>query len=101
SDWNTGTNWTTNTVPTAADIPQFNASTTTTIDIRQANTQVGGLQWSSRVHVQHYGKRWRGLLPNRIRQRGCRYFRQCSHFRGERRSRRDRHAAVHEFEYGW
>jgi autotransporter-associated beta strand protein len=47
SDWNTGTNWTTNTVPTATDIAQFNASTITTIDIRQANTQVGGLQFNA------------------------------------------------------
>jgi len=47
SDWNIGTNWTTNTVPTATDIPQFNASTITTIDIRQANTQVGGLQFNA------------------------------------------------------
>jgi autotransporter-associated beta strand protein len=46
SDWNTGTNWTTNTVPTATDIAQFNASTITTIDIRQPNTQVGGLQFN-------------------------------------------------------
>jgi autotransporter-associated beta strand protein len=44
SDWNTGTNWQSNTVPTAGDIAQFNTSTITTIDIRQANTQVGGLQ---------------------------------------------------------
>src|SRR5262249_28604332 len=46
-DWNTGTNWTTNTVPTATDIAQFNASTITTIDVRQANTQVGGLQFNT------------------------------------------------------
>jgi autotransporter-associated beta strand protein len=47
SDWNTGTNWTTNTVPTATDIAQFNTSTITTIDIRQANTQVGALQFNA------------------------------------------------------
>jgi autotransporter-associated beta strand protein len=47
SDWNTGTNWTTNTVPTASDIAQFNASTITTIDIRQPNTQVAGLQFNA------------------------------------------------------
>jgi fibronectin-binding autotransporter adhesin len=47
SDWNTGTNWTTNTVPTATDIAEFNASTITTIDIRQAGTQVGGLRFNA------------------------------------------------------
>ncbi len=47
SDWNTAANWTTSTVPTATDIAQFNTSTTTTIDIRQANTQVGGLQFNT------------------------------------------------------
>jgi autotransporter-associated beta strand protein len=47
SDWNTGTNWTTNTVPTATDIAQFNTSNTTTINIQQANTQVGALQFNS------------------------------------------------------
>jgi len=46
-DCNTGTNWTTDTVPTATDIAQFNASTITTIDVRQANTQVGGLQFNT------------------------------------------------------
>ncbi len=40
SDWNTGTNWTTNTVPTATDIAQFDNSNTTTINIQQAGTQV-------------------------------------------------------------
>jgi fibronectin-binding autotransporter adhesin len=47
SDWNTGTNWTTDTVPTDTDIAQFNASTITTVDIRQANTQVGALQFNA------------------------------------------------------
>jgi len=47
SDWNTAANWTTSTVPTAADIAQFNTSTTTTIDIRQLGTQVGGLQFNT------------------------------------------------------
>ena len=47
SDWNTGTNWTTNTVPTSTDIAQFNTSTITTIDIRQLGTQVGGLQFNT------------------------------------------------------
>src|SRR5262249_20328500 len=45
SDWNFNsggvTNWTTNALPTATDIAQFNNSNITTIDIRQANTQVG------------------------------------------------------------
>jgi fibronectin-binding autotransporter adhesin len=47
SDWNTGTNWTTNTVPTASDIAQFNASTITTIDIQQSGTQVAALQFNA------------------------------------------------------
>jgi fibronectin-binding autotransporter adhesin len=47
SDWNTGTNWQSNTVPTATDIAQFNTSTITTIDVRQANTQVGALQFNA------------------------------------------------------
>ncbi len=47
SDWNTGTNWTTNTVPTATDIAQFNTSTITTINIRQAGTAVGALQFNA------------------------------------------------------
>jgi outer membrane autotransporter protein len=47
SDWNTATNWTTNTVPTATDIAQFNASTITTINIQQAGTQVGGLEFNA------------------------------------------------------
>jgi autotransporter-associated beta strand protein len=47
NDWNTGTNWTTNTVPTANDIAQFNASTITTINIQQAGTQVGALQFNA------------------------------------------------------
>ena len=51
SDWNftaagPTTNWTTNALPTATDIAQFNTSTITTIDIRQANTQVGALQFN-------------------------------------------------------
>jgi autotransporter-associated beta strand protein len=49
SDWNTGTNWTTNTVPTATEIAQFStASNHQTIDIQQLNTQVGGFQFRSR-----------------------------------------------------
>jgi len=49
SDWNTSTNWSTNTVPTATDIAQFNplANVITTIDIRQAGTQVGALQFNA------------------------------------------------------
>jgi autotransporter-associated beta strand protein len=48
SDWNTGTNWTTNTVPTATEIAQFTTSSNhQTIDIQQANTQVGGLQFNT------------------------------------------------------
>ena len=47
SDWNTGTNWETNTVPTPTDIAQFNASTITTIDIQQLGTQVGALQFNA------------------------------------------------------
>src|SRR5262249_5944149 len=49
SDWNFNsggvTNWTTNALPTATDIAQFNNSNITTIDIRQANTPIGALQF--------------------------------------------------------
>ncbi|MCP1970660.1 autotransporter domain-containing protein [Bradyrhizobium elkanii] len=44
SNWNNATNWTVGSVPTATDIAQFGASSTTTIDISQA-TQVGGLRF--------------------------------------------------------
>src|SRR5262245_37772161 len=49
SDWNTSANWTPATVPTATDIAQFNplASVITTINIQQANTQVGALQFNA------------------------------------------------------
>ena len=48
SNWNNPANWTTNPVlPGATDIAQFNTSTITTIDIRQANTQVGALQFNA------------------------------------------------------
>ena len=47
SDWNIGGNWVGGTVPTATDIAQFNTSTITTIDIQQANTQVGSLQFNA------------------------------------------------------
>src|SRR5262249_32251815 len=46
SDWNTGTNWESNTVPTATQIALFNNSSQTSVDIRQPNTQVGGLQFN-------------------------------------------------------
>jgi outer membrane autotransporter protein len=51
SDWNFNsggvTNWTTNALPTATDIAQFNNSNITTIDIRQANTPIGALQFNA------------------------------------------------------
>ena len=48
SNWNNPANWTTSPVlPGATDIAQFNTSTITTIDIRQANTQVGALQFNA------------------------------------------------------
>ena len=47
SDWNTAGNWNTGAVPTAADAPQFGPSTITTVDIKQASTQVGGLTLKS------------------------------------------------------
>jgi autotransporter-associated beta strand protein len=53
-DWNTGTNWTTNTVPTPTDIAQFNTSDVTTINIRQPNTQVGGLQFNDVLGAPAY-----------------------------------------------
>ena len=47
SDWNIGSNWVGGTVPTATDIAEFNASTITTINIQQANTLVGSLQFNA------------------------------------------------------
>ena len=46
SDWNTASNWQNNAVPTATDIAQFNASTITTINIQQLNTQVADLRFN-------------------------------------------------------
>jgi fibronectin-binding autotransporter adhesin len=48
NNWHTpATNWTTGTVPTNTDVAQFNTSATTTINIQQLNTQVGGLQFNA------------------------------------------------------
>ncbi|MDE2492372.1 MAG: autotransporter-associated beta strand repeat-containing protein [Alphaproteobacteria bacterium] len=47
SDWNTGSNWVTGTVPTATDIAMFNASTKTSVDIQQANTKIGEMLFNA------------------------------------------------------
>jgi len=51
TDWNFSvagtTNWTTNALPTADDVAQFDTSNHTTIDIQKANTPVGGLQFNA------------------------------------------------------
>ena len=47
NNWNIGSNWVGGTVPIATDIAQFNTSTITNIDIRQPNTQVGGLEFNA------------------------------------------------------
>ncbi|MGZ3347436.1 MAG: autotransporter outer membrane beta-barrel domain-containing protein, partial [Xanthobacteraceae bacterium] len=47
ADWNINANWTPNTVPGQSDTAQFGTSNATTVNIQQANTQVGGLQFNA------------------------------------------------------
>lgn len=47
NDWGTGTNWTSNSVPTAADVAKFSTSSVTSIDVKAANTQVSALQFDA------------------------------------------------------
>lgn len=47
SDWNTGSNWVTGTVPTATDTAAFDATTKSSIDIQQANTKVGEMLFNA------------------------------------------------------
>jgi autotransporter-associated beta strand protein len=104
SDWNTGTNWTTNTVPTATDIAQFNASTITTIDIRQANTQVGGLQFNAGAPAYTFNIAGSASGASSLIVSGsgvADISGNAPTFAGEGHSRRPRHAAIHEFGHGW
>ena len=66
SDWNTGTNWDSNTVPTPTDIALFNASTITTIDIQQPNTQVGGLQFNAGAPAYTFNVTGTGSGPSSL-----------------------------------
>jgi fibronectin-binding autotransporter adhesin len=74
SDWNFNsggiTNWTTNALPTATDIAQFNNSNITSIDIRQANTQVGALQFNAGAPAYTFNITGTGGVPSSLVIRG-------------------------------
>ena len=66
SDWNTGTNWDSDMVPTPTDIALFNTSTMTTIGIQQANTQVGGLQFNAGAPAYTFNVTGTGSGPSSL-----------------------------------